>query len=71
MATEKTSVLARGNYLRCLIASAVPLEGDYEKALAPDGCFGVLADASGNRRAWMVHRVLPHDKATALIITVR
>jgi hypothetical protein len=50
---------------------ASPLEGDYEAALAPDGCFGVLADASGNRRAWMVHRDSPHDKHSGFVYFLR
>ena len=49
---------------------ASPLEGDYESVLAPEGCFGVLVDASGNRRAWMVHRASPYDKS-GLAIFVR
>lgn len=49
---------------------ASPLEGDYESVLAPEGCFGVLVDASGNRRAWMVHRASPYDKS-GLMIFVR
>ena len=50
---------------------ASPLEGAYEPALAPDGCFGVLADASGNRRAWMVHRDSPHDKHSGFVYFLR
>lgn len=50
---------------------ASPLEGAYEPALAPDGCFGVLADASGNRRAWMVHRDSPHDERPGFVYYLR
>lgn len=50
---------------------ASPLEGAYEPALAPDGCFGVLADASGNRRAWMVHRDSPHDEHSGFVYFLR
>ena len=35
---------------------ASPVDGPREKALAPAKCMGVLVDAAGNRRAWMVHR---------------
>ena len=42
MATEKTSVLARGNYLRCLIASAVLAAG-----VANAATYRVTPDAAG------------------------
>ena len=50
-------------------ALAAPLEGDYENALAPAGCFGVLVNNKG-RAAWMVHRASPYDKS-GLAIFVR
>ena len=50
-------------------ALAAPLEGDYETALAPEGCFGVLVNNKG-RAAWMVHRASPYDKS-GLAIFVR
>lgn len=47
---------------------AAPLEGDYEKALAPEGCFGVLRNNKG-RAAWLVNRASPLDpKGTVLCI---
>ena len=48
---------------------ASPLEGDYERALAPEGCFGVLVTKKG-RAAWLVHRASPYDKS-GLAIFVR
>ena len=50
-------------------ALAAPLEGDYEAALAPEGCFGVLVNNRG-RAAWMVHRASPYDKS-GLAVFVR
>ena len=50
-------------------ALAAPLEGDYETALAPEGCFGVLVNNRG-RAAWMVHRASSYDKS-GLAVFVR
>lgn len=49
-------------------ALASPLEGDYEPALAPEGCFGVLVTKKG-RAAWLVKRTSPHEpKGTVICI---
>ena len=37
----------------------------------PDGCFGVLHDATGKTRAWLVHRDSPYYKEPGFVIMVR
>ena len=37
----------------------------------PDGCFGVLHDATGKTRAWLVHRDSPYYKEPGFVIVVR
>ena len=50
-------------------ADAAPPEGDYETALVPEGCFGVLVNNRG-RAAWIVRHASPYDKS-GLAVFVR